>query len=94
MAFASSGTEPAQRCREIKIVLLGDSGVGKSSIAQRYVTSRRFISDFFAILGANVITKYMPSFEVFGVFKMNRVFRKVFLVFSSFAVNDLRPEQH
>ena len=38
MAFASSGTEPAQRCREIKIVLLGDSGVGKSSIAQRYVT--------------------------------------------------------
>ena len=40
MAFASSGTEPAQRCREIKIVLLGDSGVGKSSIAQRYVTTR------------------------------------------------------
>ena len=38
MAFASSGTEPAQRCREIKIVLLGDSDVGKSSIAQRYVT--------------------------------------------------------
>ena len=27
------------------------------------------------MLGANVITRYIPSFEVFGIFKMNRVFR-------------------
>jgi len=29
----------AGRCREVKVVLLGDTGVGKSSLAQRFVTN-------------------------------------------------------
>jgi len=39
-----------QRRREIKIVLLRDSGVGKSSLAQRYVraAARRRVIDVFS----------------------------------------------
>ena len=60
MAFASSGTEPAQRCREIKIVLLGDSGVGKSSIAQRYVTDT-FRPHGESTIGASFMSKMIVN---------------------------------
>ena len=60
MAFASSGTEPAQRCREIKIVLLGDSGVGKSSIAQRYVTDT-FRAHGESTIGASFMSKMIVN---------------------------------
>ena len=60
MAFAASGTVPAQRCREIKIVLLGDSGVGKSSIAQRYVTDT-FRPHGESTIGASFMSKMIMS---------------------------------
>ena len=46
-----------QRRREIKTVLLGDSGVGKSSVAQRYVraAARRRVIDVFSHLHSDTI---------------------------------------
>ena len=46
-----------QRRREIKIVLLGASGVGKSSLAQRYVraAARRRVIDVFSHLHSDTI---------------------------------------
>ena len=37
--------------------------------------SKRFLLDFFALLGAGVITDRVPAFAAFGALKMTRVFR-------------------
>ena len=37
--------------------------------------SRRFLLDFFALLGAGVVTDKVPAFAAFGALKMTRVFR-------------------
>ena len=44
-------------------------------IAKKYITSVRFLTDFLAILGTDVVTNVVPNFQIFGLFKMIRVFR-------------------
>jgi len=42
----------------LKVILLGDSGVGKSSIMNQYV-HEKFTSDYKATIGADFLTKHM-----------------------------------
>ena len=44
-------------------------------IIRKYVFSRRFVTDFAAILGTGVVTQFFPSLKIFGFFKMIRIFR-------------------
>ena len=44
-------------------------------IAKKYCLSMRFVGDALAILGTNVVTNFMPSFKIFGIFKMGRILR-------------------
>mgnify|MGYP002629862122 CR=1 FL=1 len=46
-----------------------------SLIASKYVWSFRFLCDFFAVLGTGFLTQFIHSFRLFGIFKLNRVFR-------------------
>ena len=46
-----------------------------NQIAAKYVWSFRFLCDFFAVLGTGFLTQYIHSFRLFGIFKLNRVFR-------------------
>jgi len=44
-------------------------------IIKKYVFSRRFVTDFLALLGTGIVTQYFPKFQLFGFFKMVRIFR-------------------
>ena len=47
----------------------------QSTIVAKYVQSVRFMADFLAILGTGVVTNFVPSFQIFGIFKMIRILR-------------------
>lgn len=53
----------------------GAESFDSRDIAVKYVKSIRFVTDFFAILGTDVFTHINSSFQIFGLFKMIRVFR-------------------
>ena len=53
-----AGAARTRRIREVKIVLLGDSGVGKSSLAQRFV-SNSFKAFSESTIGASFLSKMM-----------------------------------
>jgi GTP cyclohydrolase I len=44
-------------------------------IAKKYCMSMRFVGDALAILGTNVVTKFIPGFRIFGIFKIGRILR-------------------
>ena len=44
-------------------------------IFKGYIFSFRFLFDFFALLGAGVVTDYLPYLKIFGIFKVARIFR-------------------
>ena len=47
----------------------------QKTIIAKYVQSARFLADFLAILGTGVVTSFVPSFQIFGIFKMIRILR-------------------
>jgi len=46
-----------------------------SKIIGKYLKSYRFVFDFLAVLGAGVITTFVPNMKVFKCFKIIRIFR-------------------